>query len=118
MSDCPYCHRHLLTQASPCCNWCGREIPDASYQQQAEVKREAFFLEQAMHDAASLAQIEAMNVNPLTTHLDPLLGLPLGAVFPMRPRPIVAPRVIQAKTPPTETPPEETPGGRFQHLEL
>lgn len=129
MSTCPYCHRRLLTQASACCNWCGKEIPDAAYQQEAGAKREAFFVEQAMHDAASLAGVEALNVGPL---LGPLTGLPLrGGYMPRRPPNVLPPALppVQAgqthppapgeTPPPTEEPPAEPDSGdRFNHLEL
>ncbi|MBV9851614.1 MAG: hypothetical protein JO250_18245 [Armatimonadetes bacterium] len=123
MNECPHCHHKLLSQASPRCNWCGREIPDASYQQQAETKREAFFAEQALHDAASLARMEALNINPLLSPLDPFTGLPLGSAFPPRPVPTFgrAPQVEQLAPPPeppAETAPEGASGGRFRHLEL
>ena len=132
MSTCPFCHRRLLSQASSCCNWCGHEIPDANYQQRAEAKREAFFIEQALHDAVSLARIESLDVNPLLTPLDPLTNMPFPRASPSRPRPGTAPpapafgRSFPAgpATPPAEaTAAEETPSGdttgdRFRHLEL
>ena len=95
MNICPFCHRRLLSQASPCCNWCGREIPDAGFQQQAGAMREAFFWEQAMHDAASLARVDSVYATPLS--------------IPIPPRPRV---VVQ------EPPPEDATAGRFRHLEL
>ena len=133
MSACPFCHRRLLTQASACCNWCGREIPDANYQQQAEAKREAFFIEQALHDAASLARTESLYGDPLLTSLDPLTNLPLSLGTRRSARPAVAnpgqapsfgrPLTAGDQTPAilpqaSTTPPEDEAGDRFRHLEL
>lgn len=54
MDTCPNCHRKLISHTSPKCNWCGHEINDPTYQAAANVNREAFFVEQAVHDAESL----------------------------------------------------------------
>lgn len=62
MNECPHCGRRLLSKASSCCNWCGKEIESADYQVQAQAEREAFFAHQAQHDAQSLANIHAIDV--------------------------------------------------------
>ena len=36
---CPSCGRKLLTQTSALCNWCGKKIDDADYQQRALQER-------------------------------------------------------------------------------
>jgi hypothetical protein len=76
VTDCPKCRRRLLSHASAKCNWCGAEIVDADYQAQAQADREAYFVHQAQHDAQSLAQIDAINVNAYDTILDPFTTLP------------------------------------------
>ena len=127
MTECPYCRRRLLSQASPTCNWCGREIEDAAYQQRATVAREAFFVEQALHDAASLAAIEGLPVgNPWLSPLDPLTGMPMMRLprpvptFPplAAPPPIVSPEPAAEEEAVPETELDSEPGARFRHLEL
>ena len=63
-TTCPKCQRKLLSLSSARCNWCGHEIADPDYQQQAAIGRAAFFLEQAQHDAQELALIEGINAFP------------------------------------------------------
>ena len=58
---CPKCQRKLLSHSSARCNWCGHEIADPAYQQQAAIGRAAFYLEQAQHDAQELAMMEGLN---------------------------------------------------------
>lgn len=127
MSECPHCRRRLLSQASPTCNWCGREIEDTAYQQRAAVTRDAFFVEQALHDAASLAAMEGFGMgNPLgmgtpwLSPLDPLTGLPLRRLPPsvssvLPPTPPEPPVQTLAQD---EDAPDTAPGARFRHLEL
>ncbi|BDI32690.1 hypothetical protein CCAX7_47410 [Capsulimonas corticalis] len=50
---CPACQRKLISHISPRCNWCGHEIQDSSYQEEAEIRRQAHAMEQAQHDAQS-----------------------------------------------------------------
>jgi len=63
MDTCPNCHRKLISHISARCNWCGHEINDPSYQAEARVQREAFFVEQAVHDAQSLIWSQQNNVS-------------------------------------------------------
>jgi hypothetical protein len=120
MNECPHCHRRLLSHTSPNCSWCGQEIKDTAYQQNAAVERQAYFAEQAMHDAISLARIESIAVGdpyltPLDPFLDPFTGMPLGygPRFPRRmPRlgpmvPPVGPMVV----PLVSAPPQNGPAG-------
>ena len=115
MSLCPFCHRRLLSQASPACNWCGKEIPDAAYQQNAAVKREVLHVQQALHDAESLAAIEGLNRN-----MGGLWVSPLDLLRRLPPVVQVVPYIQPRPTPPAgeEPVPEETTAGRFRHLEL
>lgn len=53
MQNCPACQRKLISHISPRCNWCGHEIQDAAYQEEAEARRQAHAIEQAQHDAQS-----------------------------------------------------------------
>jgi hypothetical protein len=55
MDTCPTCNRKLISHSSAKCNWCGAVIPDGTYQAQAAASRNAYFAEEAAHDAASLA---------------------------------------------------------------
>src|SRR5690242_18263148 len=79
---CPHCQRKLLTHTSAKCNWCGEPIPDAAYQQAAEVERATYFAHQAQRDAPGLANIEAISTgayDPLSSPwLDPFLGPPVA----------------------------------------
>jgi len=61
MDACPHCQRKLLSKASSRCNWCGEVIEDASYQQSAQVEREAFYRHEAERDAITLARTEAIS---------------------------------------------------------
>ncbi len=115
MSECPFCRRRLLSTASPSCNWCGKEIPDAAYQQRAAAEREAFHVQQALHDAASLAAIEGLSMGgPWFSPLDMLRGPQTFS------RPVLRPFLpAEEPAPPAEIPaPEETTDTRFRHLEL
>lgn len=82
MNTCPYCKRALLSHSSARCNWCGKVIEDAAYQAKAEVEREASIARQAQHDAQSLANIEAININgyngfyPVGMGYIPFMGSP------------------------------------------
>jgi len=60
MNTCPNCSQRLLSHTSAKCNWCGAVIDDAAYQAEADEKREEFFEEQAVHDAASLQAIKSI----------------------------------------------------------
>jgi hypothetical protein len=126
MSVCPFCQRRLLSTASPACNWCGKEIPDAAYQQSAAAKRDALSVQQALHDAASLAAIEGLNMGG--PWLSPF-GLMGGPQFPINPmprhlpplRPPLVQPLVQPSVPPVpveEPVTEEPTESRFRHLEL
>lgn len=75
MDTCPNCHRRLLSHASAKCNWCGCEINDEGYQQQAAQERAAFRIHEAERDAIEAARSAAMLTNIL-----PGIGLPLTAL--------------------------------------
>lgn len=75
MTICPQCQRHLLSQASARCNWCGATINDAAYQANAQTEREAYFRHAAAHDAQSLAAAEAIAL--LSTPMDPFTRTPM-----------------------------------------
>ncbi len=66
MTLCPQCGKHLLSQASARCNWCGATINDAEYQAQAQTEREAYYRHTAVHDAQSLAATEAIVIPGMT----------------------------------------------------
>lgn len=75
MDICPNCKRKLLSHASAKCNWCGCEINDEGYQQQAAQERAAFRIHEAERDAIEAARTAAMLPNIL-----PGLGQPLTAL--------------------------------------
>lgn len=62
MDECPHCQRRLLSKASARCNWCGKVIEDASYQQAAQTEREAYYRHEAERDALALARTDSINV--------------------------------------------------------
>jgi hypothetical protein len=74
MDTCPNCNRKLLSHASVRCNWCGAEINDESYQQQAAQERALFRAHEAERDAIEAAR--SLN----STYNSVVLGSPLGAV--------------------------------------
>ncbi len=126
MTLCPQCGRHLLSQASARCNWCGATINDADYQANAQTEREAYFRHMAAHDAQSLASVEALLI--LGTPLDPYTNAPL--LGPRRLSPAAeacashaaAPKGTPAQPPTVEDKPikneAEEAGERFRHLEI
>lgn len=125
MTLCPQCGKHLLSQASARCNWCGVAINDAEYQARAQAEREAYYRHTAAHDAQSLAATEALL----------LLGTPLA---PFTNAPMFGPRRVslaaearaaqsaQEAAPVPHSPSENEPikneaeeaGERFRHLEI
>jgi len=125
MTLCPQCGRHLLSQASARCNWCGATINDPDYQAQAQTEREAYYRHTAAHDAQSLAAMEALLI--LSTPLAPYTHAPIPG--PCRVSPATetraahsAQREAPAKSPTREGEPikneAEEAGERFRHLEL
>ena len=138
MNICPHCHRRLLTHTSAACNWCGQEIGDAAYQQQADAERQAFFAHQAQRDAQSLANARVANVGNFIDPLgDPMLGLLLAPPRPNqasaraveaarqaalaeaeRARLEAAERERAAKAAEERAAREQAPEERFRHLEL
>lgn len=144
MELCPNCHRKLISHASARCNWCGHTIEDQQYQQEASANRQAFFAQQALHDAQSLAwQLSMTGSGPFG---DPIFGPPvpfrsaaaqqsavarqaaietaqLAAIRAMRqvqPSTLPAEPGSQATTPDTEDSQtkDSPPENRFGHLEL
>lgn len=139
MNICPHCHRRLLTHTSASCNWCGQEIGDAAYQQQADAERQAFFAHQAQRDAQSLAIARAANVGAFADPLgDPVMDMmllantrrenaPNRAVEAARQAAMAeaererledAERVRAAKAAEERALREAEPSERFRHLEL
>lgn len=60
MDTCPNCHRKLLCHTSIRCNWCGAEINDEGYQQQAAQERALFRAHEAERDAIEAARSAAI----------------------------------------------------------
>jgi len=81
MNTCPQCNRKLISHISPRCNWCGHEIADPAYQAQAEVDRAAFFAQQALHEAQSLAFMEGTMLPGLRGNAAQIAGM---TPFPQR----------------------------------
>lgn len=113
MTLCPLCGRHLLSQASARCNWCGATINDAGYQAHAQTEREAYSRHTAARDAQSLAAVEALLV--LSTPRDPFTHAPIIAAQ-------AASMVMPAQHSTTAGEPIKNEalaaGERFRHLEL
>jgi|SRR5579883_1752466 len=74
MDYCPNCKRKLLSHASVRCNWCGAEVADESYQQQAAQERALFRAHEAERDAIEASR--ALN----SSYTSVILGSPLGPV--------------------------------------
>jgi hypothetical protein len=75
MDTCPQCKRKLLSHASAKCNWCGCEINDEGYQQQAAQERAAFRIHEAERDAIESARSAAMAPNIVTGWGRPMMAM-------------------------------------------
>ena len=115
MDTCPKCHRKLLVHSSRTCNWCGCVIDDSAYQDSAAQKRDEFFTEDRLEQAAEVSYIDALSPTP-GYHIS---GTFLQeTVFPVRDPEVPANAAPDIEQPaPSEIMPTSTPAGNADKAE-